>query len=70
MVMQVKTATFQRMGSGEKGRTENRGYSLHHRKCILYFYGKSIKKSAAGQSDDRSVPGDDAECCSVSEISI
>ena len=26
MVMQVKKATFQRMGSGGKGRTENRWY--------------------------------------------
>jgi len=45
MVMQVKTATFQRMGSGGKRRTENRGDSLHRRKYILYFYGKYIKKS-------------------------
>ena len=45
--------------------------SRHHRKCILYFHGKCIKKSAADrQSDDRSVPGDTAGCCSVSEISI
>ena len=45
--------------------------SLHHGKCILYFHGKYIKKSAADRrSDDRSVPGDTAECCSISEISI
>ena len=45
--------------------------SLHHRKYIVYFHGKYIKKSAADrQSDDRSVPGDTAECCSVSDISI
>ena len=44
--------------------------SLHHWKYILYFHGKYIKKSAADRrSDDRSVPGDTAECCSVSEIS-
>ena len=44
--------------------------SLHYRKYILYFHGKYIKKSAADhQSDDRSVPGDTAECCSVSKIS-
>jgi len=44
--------------------------SLHHRKYVLYFHGKYIKKSAADrQSDDRSVPGDTAECCSVCEIS-
>ena len=45
--------------------------SLHHRKHILYFHGKYIKKSAADrQSDDRSVRGDTAECCSVSKMSI
>jgi hypothetical protein len=41
------------------------------RKYILYFNGKYTKKSAADrQSDDTSVPGDTAEHCSVSEISI
>jgi len=36
----------------------------------IYFHGKYIKKSAADrQSNDRSVRGDTAECCSVSEIS-
>ena len=45
--------------------------SLHYRKYILYFHGKYIKKSAAHRrSDDRSVPGDTAACCSVSNISI
>ena len=45
--------------------------SLHHQKYILYFHGKYIKKSAADrQSDNRSVPGDTAECCSVGDISI
>jgi len=45
--------------------------SLHHRKYILYFHGKYIKKAAADrQSDDRSLPGDTAECCSVSNIGI
>ena len=45
--------------------------NLHHRKYILYFHGKYIKKSAADrQGDDGSVPGDTAECSSVSEISI
>jgi hypothetical protein len=45
--------------------------SLRHRKHLSYFHGKYISKSAADrQSDDRSVPGDTAECCSsVSEIS-
>ena len=37
--------------------------NLHHRKYILYFHGKYSKKS---QSDDGSVPGDTAECCSGS----
>ena len=48
--MQVKMATFHRMGSG--GRVElkiDRLYqvqdSLHHRKYIFYFHGKYIKKS-------------------------
>jgi len=45
--------------------------SLHRRKSILYFHGKYIKKSGADcRRDDRSVRGDTAECCSVSEISI
>ena len=76
MVMQVKKVTFQRMGSGGKGRTENRwDYqvqdSLHHWKYNFYFHGKYIKKSAVDrQSDDRSVHGDTAECCAASKISI
>jgi len=45
--------------------------NLHYRKYILYFHGKYIKKSAADrQSDDGPVPGDTAECSSVSKISI
>ena len=36
-----------------------------------YIFPRYIKKSAADrQSDDRSVPGDTAECCSVSDIGI
>jgi len=75
-VMQVKKATFQRMGSGGMGRTENRWDvtvqdRLHHRKYILHFHGKYIKKSqrltVRAPTD---VPGDNAECCSVSQISI
>ena len=74
--MQVKKATFQRMGNGVKVELKTDGMcqvqdSLHHRKYILYFHGKYLKKSAADrQSDDRSVPGDTAKCCSVSEISV
>jgi hypothetical protein len=77
MVMQVMKATFQRMGSGGKGRTENRwdvsgeGQSAPPAVYLIYFHGNYIKKSAAErQSDDRSVPGDTAEYCSVSNISI
>jgi len=45
--------------------------SLHHQKYSLYFQSKYIKKSPADRhSDDRSVPGDTAQCCSVSNISI
>ena len=48
LVMQVKKATFQRMGSGGKGRTENRG-GVSKTACttgsVFYFYGKYIKKS-------------------------
>ena len=73
--MQVKKATFQRMGSGGKGKTENRRDVSGGRTVCntgsIYFHGKYIKKSAADrQSDDRSVPGDTVECCSVSDISI
>jgi len=45
--------------------------SLHHRKYILYFHGKYMKKSqrlTVRATTD--VPGDTAECCFVSEISI
>jgi len=44
--------------------------SLHHRKYILYFQSTYIKKSAADRQSDRSVSGDTAECCSVSDVSI
>ena len=45
--------------------------SLHHRKYILYFHGKYIKKSADDrQRNDRSVRGDTAQCCSVGKISV
>jgi len=38
--------------------------NLHHRKYILYFHGKYIKKSAADrQSDEISVPGDSPNYC-------
>ena len=78
MVVQVKKATFQRMGSGGKGSTENRwavsraGQSAPSEvRVYLIFPRKYIEESATDrQSDDRSVRGDTAECCSVSKISI
>ena len=75
MVMQVKKVTFQRMASGGKGRTENRsrvsGEVQSARAEVYIFPRKYIKKSGADrQSDNRFVPGDTAECCSVSNISI
>ncbi len=58
------------MGSGGKGRTENRrdvsgAGHLHHWKEV-----HQEESAADHQSDDRPVRGDTAECCSVSEISI
>jgi len=57
------------MGSGGKGKLKTdemyQADSLHRQKCILYFHGKYIKKSADGRQSD-----DTAEYCSVSEISI
>ena len=68
--MLVKKATFR---SGGKGRTENRcdvsgaGQSAPPE---AYFQGKYIESAADRRGNDRFVPGDTAECCSVSEISI
>ena len=76
MVMQVKRATFQRMESGGKGRTENRRDVSDAGHCttgsISYISTVSISRVSVAdrRSDDRSVPSDTAECCSVSEISI
>ena len=57
VVMQFKKATFQRMGSGGKGRTENRGIYqadiLHNWKYILYFHSKYIKRESGCLSDDK-----------------
>jgi len=65
------------MGSGGRGRTENRwdesgaGESAPPEVYLLFPRLVQKEESAADrQSDDRSVPGDTAECCSVSEISI
>jgi len=54
--MQVKVVTFQRMGSGGKGRTENRwdvsGAGQSAPSEVLYLNGKYIKKSAADRRSD------------------
>ena len=42
--MQLKKATFQRVELKIVGMYQVED-SLHHRKCILYFRGKYIKKS-------------------------
>jgi hypothetical protein len=76
MVLVVKKAIFQRMGSSGKGRSENRwdasGAGQPAPPEVYFMFPLLIhqEESAADrQSDDRSVPGDTAECCSVSEIS-
>jgi len=72
MEMQVKKATFQRKEVVERVELKIDGMyqvhdSLQHRK---YFHGKYIKKSLRlTVRAMTSVPGDTAECCSVSEIS-
>jgi len=73
--MQVKKATFQRMGSGVKGKTENRwDVSGAGQSATPEVYISTVSTSRSQQltvkSDDRSVPGDTAKCCSVSDISI
>ena len=76
MVMQVKKATFQRKEVVERVELKIDGMyqvhdSLQHRKYTLHFHGKYIKKSLRlTVRATTSVPGDTAECCSVSEISI
>ena len=75
MVMQVKNATFQRKVVVERVELKIDGMcqvqdSLHHRKYILYFHGKYIKKSqrltVRATTDLFLVT---LLCCSVSEIS-
>ena len=75
MLMQVKKATFQRMEVLERVELKIDGIyhvhdSLHHRKCIFPRKVHREESAADRQSEDRSVPGDTAECCSVSDISI
>jgi len=45
--------------------------SLHHRKCV-YFHGRYIHQESQRLTvrATTDVPGDTAECCSVSDISI
>ena len=68
--MQVKKATFQRMRSGGKGKTENRWDVSGAGQSATPEVHISTVSTSRSQSDDRSVPGDTAECCSVSDISI
>jgi hypothetical protein len=66
------------MGNGGKDRTENKwavsgaGQSAPLEVYYVIFPREAhYEESAANrQSNDRSVPGDTAECCSVSEISM
>jgi len=65
------------MGNGGKDRTENKwdvsgaGQSASPEVCVIFPREAHYEESAANrQSNDRSVPGDTAECCSVSEISM
>ena len=67
--MQVKQATFQRIGSGGKGRTENRWDVSGARQSAPPEVHQE-ESAADRQSDDIPAPGDTAECCSVSGISI
>ena len=67
--MQVKKATFQRMGSGRKGKPERWDVSGAGQSATPEVHISTVSTSRS-QSDDRSVPGDTAECCSVSDISI
>jgi len=75
MVMQVKKATFQRMESSGKGRTENRwdvsgaGHSAPS-EVYLIFPRLSTSRSQRLTVRATSVRGDTAECCCVSKISI
>ena len=72
--MQVKRATFQRMESCGKGRTENRlDVSCAGQSATSEVFISTVSTSRSQQLTVRattSVPGDTAECCSVSDISI
>jgi len=64
------------MGSGGNGITGNRwdvsgaGQSAPPEVYVLFPRQVHQEESAADRQSDRFVPGDTAECCSVSEISI
>ena len=72
--MQVKKATFQRMGSGGKGKTENRwDVSGAVQSATREVYISTVSTSRSEQLTVRAttdVTGDTAECSSVSDISI
>ena len=72
--MQVKKATFQRMGSGGKGETENRwDVSGAGQSATPEVYISTVGTSRSQQLTVRAttdVPGDTAECCYVNDISI
>ena len=74
MVMQVKKATFQGMGSCGKGGTWNRwDVSGGHSSPLEVSYISTVSTSRSLLLTVRAttdVPGDTAECCSVSDISI
>jgi hypothetical protein len=70
MLMQVKKATFQTMGSGGKGRTENRwdvsgaGQSAPPEVYLVFpRYVQEEESAADRQSENKSVPGDIAVLC-------
>jgi hypothetical protein len=77
MVLRVKGQGLQRVGSGRTGRTENKwdvigaGKSAPPEVYLTFTREAHQEESAADhQSNDTSVTGDIAECCSVSEISV
>ena len=69
MVMQVKEATFQGMGSGGKSRTENRWAVSDAGQSVLpeVYRIFSLSTSRSRRLTDRAVPDDTS---AVSEISI
>ena len=71
--MQVKRATFQRMGSGGKGKPERWDVSGAGQSATPEVYISTVSTSRSQQLTVRAttdVTGDTAECSSVSDISI